>query len=177
MTDFNPQPTLHGDTLTLRPLHADDFDALYSVASDPLIWEQHPSPLRYQREVFEQEVFAPGLSSANTLVVIDTASGAVLGASRYYDLDAAQRELAIGYTFLARNHWGGATNGELKRLMLTHAFGWAQRVWFHIGANNMRSRRALEKIGGKLHHMAMRDSKAGAIEYAYYAMDRKEFRL
>ena len=73
MTNFNPQPTLHGDTLTLRPLHVDDFDALYSVASDPLIWEQHPSPLRYQREVFEQEVFAPGLSSANTLVVIDTA--------------------------------------------------------------------------------------------------------
>jgi N-acetyltransferase len=86
---------------------------------------------------------------AGALLVTDKASGEVIGTSRYYGWNPDQREVAIGYTFLVRSHWGGATNREMKQLMLSHAFRWAKVVWFHVGKNNWRSRRAMEKVGGK----------------------------
>src|ERR1044071_5925230 len=106
---FNLQPTLIVETISLRPLITDDFEALYAAASDPLIWEQHPEPLRYQRQVFE-EFFAAALASRGALLVTDKASGEVIGTSRFYDWNPEQREAAIGYTFLVRSHWGGETN-------------------------------------------------------------------
>src|SRR5215813_15412662 len=115
---FDLQPALVGETISLRPLIADDFEALYAAASDPLIWEQHPEPLRYQREVFE-EFFAGALASGGALLVTDKASGEVIGTSRYYGWNPDQREVAIGFTFLVRSHWGGALNREMKQLMLS----------------------------------------------------------
>ena len=70
------QPTLVGETISLRPLIADDFEALYAVASDPLIWEQHPEPLRYQRQVFE-EFFAGALASGGALLLTDNGSASL----------------------------------------------------------------------------------------------------
>lgn len=174
MANFDPQPTLMSQTLLVRPMQANDFEDLFAAASDPLIWEQHPSPLRYRRDVFDAEIFQPGLNSGCALTVLDKASGAIIGSSRYYDIDPAQHELAIGYTFLVRSHWGGSTNGELKRLMIEHAFGWANRVWLHVGENNRRSRKAVEKIGGKLSHMAPRlSAKAIPVMHAYYVLERQ----
>lgn len=143
--DFNFQPVLEGPTIMLRPLNADDFEGLYLAASDPLVWELHPEPTRYQRDVFAKSFFAGALSSGSAFVVIDKASGQIIGSSRYYDWYAEKAEVAVGFTFLARSHWGGTTNREMKRLMLTHAFQWAKLVWFHIGTDNWRSRRAAEK--------------------------------
>ncbi len=109
--------------------------------------------------------------------MLDLRSGEVLGSSRYYDVDAAQRELAIGYTFLARSRWGGAINAELKQLMLDHAFGWARRAWFHVGADNMRSRKAMEKIGAVLTHKTLREDSNGVlIDYVVYAIDAQAWR-
>lgn len=161
------QPVLHGPTLTLRPLQADDFDALYAAASDPLIWVQNPQPTRYQRDVF-RTVFDSGMESKGALVVIDRASGAIIGTSRYYEWQPETREIAIGYTFLARSHWGGATNAELKKLMLDHIFQWADTVWFHIGAENWRSRKAMEKIGGALSHYGERPHAGKMHPYCWY---------
>ena len=149
---FDFQPTLAGETISLRPLKAEDFEALYAAASDPLIWEQHPEPTRYQRQVFERGFFAGALASGSAFVVIDNASAHIIGSSRYYDWNPAEREVAVGFTFLARSHWGGGTNREMKQLMLSHAFRWAKVVWFHVGANNWRSRKAMEKIGGRFSH-------------------------
>lgn len=149
---FDFQPTLVGGTITLRPLKADDFEALYAAASDPLIWEQHPERTRYQRQVFENGFFAGALASGSAFVVIDNASGKIIGSSRYYEWNPVEREVAVGFTFLTRSHWGGATNREMKQLMLSHAFRWAKVVWFHVGANNWRSRKAMEKIGGRFSH-------------------------
>lgn len=165
MASIELQPTLSGETLLLRPMQAEDFPALYAVAADPLIWEQNPEPTRYQEAVFRR-IFDAGLGSA--LVVIEHASGNMIGSSRYYDWDPAAREIAIGYTFLARSHWGGATNRELKRLMLQYITQWADVIWFHIGSNNQRSRKAMEKIGGVLSHEAMRDVNGVPSPYAYY---------
>lgn len=167
-TEFDPQPWLVGTTLSLRPLCAQDFESLHAAASDPLIWEQHPDPLRYQREVFKTRFFEPALAGGSTLVVIDRSTQHIIGSSRYYDWDPVVRELAIGFTFLARSHWGGHANGEMKRLMLAHALQWAKTVWFHVGATNWRSRKAMEKIGAELVHMRPRALNGQMHEYAYY---------
>jgi RimJ/RimL family protein N-acetyltransferase len=145
-TAFDRQPTLRGDLVVLRPLHADDFDAVYAVASDPLIWEQHPAHDRYQERVF-RDLFRESLESGGTLVALDAGEGRVIGWSRFHGYDPAKSEIEIGWTFLARSHWGGRCNGEMKALMLRHAFQFVNRVIFVIGAQNIRSQRAVEKIG------------------------------
>lgn len=143
------QPTLRGALIELRPLRADDWDALFAVASDPLIWEQHPASDRHQEAVF-REFFRVALESGGAFVVLDRRDGRIIGSSRYHGYDAAAREIEIGWTFLARAYWGGQYNGEMKRLMLEHAFQFVERVIFVVGARNIRSRRAVERIGGVL---------------------------
>jgi RimJ/RimL family protein N-acetyltransferase len=82
------------------------------------------------------------------LVVIDNNNGQVIGSSRFNAHDEAKSEIEIGWTFLARSHWGGVYNREMKQLMLRHAFRFVESVIFIIGATNFRSQRAMEKIGG-----------------------------
>jgi N-acetyltransferase len=142
------QPVLEGARLRLRPLKPGDFEELYAAASDPLIWEQHPAPNRHQRPIFEQ-FFNGALKSRGAFAVLDKETGEVVGTSRYYDLQGKDF-VCIGFTFLVRRLWGGGYNRELKFLMLDHAFIYVRRVLFHVGENNLRSRRAMEKIGGKL---------------------------
>lgn len=143
------QPTLRGALLELRPVVPEDFDALFAVASDREIWVQHPEPDRYTDEVFRR-FFAGALASGGALVAIDRASGQIVGSSRFAEFDAERRELEIGWSFLARTHWGGQFNGEMKSLMLRHALGFVDRVRFVIGPDNVRSRRAIERVGGVL---------------------------
>ena len=143
---FDFQPSIRGKSIQLRPLQSHDLDALYAIASDPLIWEQHPVSNRYQRDVYSK-LFQELLDSKGTLVVIDLLSGEVIGCSRYYEYSRAESAVAIGYTMLARRYWGSAYNRELKTLMLDHAFTSVERVIFHAGEMNIRSQKALEKIG------------------------------
>lgn len=145
-TGFDRQPTLRGPLLELRPLRADDFDALYAVARDPLLWAQHPARDRWQEPVF-RALFEESLASGGALVAIDRATGRVIGSSRFHGHDPARREIEIGWSFLARAFWGGVYNGEMKQLMLQHAFRFVDRVVFLIGPDNGRSRRAVEKLG------------------------------
>jgi RimJ/RimL family protein N-acetyltransferase len=144
---FDLQPTLTGELLTLRPLRPDDFDSLYAIASDPLIWEQHPASDRYKPDVFTQ-FFRDGLQSGGALIVLDSTDGKVIGSSRFNGYNEAASEIEIGYTFLARSHWGGLYNREMKQLMLRHAFRFVHNVVFLVGPQNLRSQRAMEKIGG-----------------------------
>jgi N-acetyltransferase len=144
---FDLQPTLTGDLLELRPLRPDDFDELYAVASDSLIWEQHPHSDRYQKDVFTT-FFREALESGGAFLVTDLKDGRVIGSSRFARYDPEQSVIEIGWTFLARSHWGGRYNGEMKRLMLAHAFRFVETVVFRIGPQNYRSQRAVEKIGG-----------------------------
>ena len=143
---FDLQPTLKGDLLVLRPLREEDFHDLYAVASDPLIWEQHPMQDRYQEEVFTG-FFREAMESGGALIAIDSKDGQVIGSSRFNGYDKERSEIEIGWTFLARSHWGGIYNREMKRLMLRHAFRFAESVIFVIGAQNLRSQKAVEKIG------------------------------
>jgi N-acetyltransferase len=143
---FELQPTLKGALVTLRPLAPADFDALYAVASDPLIWEQHPANDRWKPDVF-REYFQGGLDSGGAFLVLDAADGGIIGCTRFYDYSEEASQIEIGWTFLARSHWGGRYNSEMKRLLLGHAFRFVRRVVFRAGVNNLRSQRALEKLG------------------------------
>src|SRR5205814_1964859 len=142
------QPTLKGELIELRPLEAQDFAALFSAASDPKIWEQHPESDRYRREVF-QKFFDGALESKGAFAIIERKSGRIIGSSRYCNLDLTNREVEVGWTFLERKFWGGSYNRELKRLMLDHAFQFVDRVLFVVGEHNLRSQKALAKIGAR----------------------------
>ena len=144
---FDSQPALKGELLELRPLQPEDFDALFAVAADPLIWEQHPARDRHQEEQF-RIFFREALESGGALAAIDTKDGRIIGSSRFHGYDKDGSEIEIGWTFLARSHWGGRYNGEMKRLMLRHAFQFVDRVVFLVGPGNLRSQRAVERIGG-----------------------------
>lgn len=155
--NFNLQPTLKNNLIGVFPLQADDFEKLYAVASDPLVWEQHPNKDRYQREVFEN-FFKGAIESKGAFIVYDQATGNVAGSSRYYELEP-NHSVAIGYTFIGRSFWGKGHNAALKKLMLDHAFQYVNHVILHIGASNFRSQKAAEKLGAK---------KISEVEIAYY---------
>jgi RimJ/RimL family protein N-acetyltransferase len=145
----NLQPRLTGNLIELRPLRPEDWDALFEIASDAKIWEQHPHYDRYKEEVF-RKFFQEALVSGGALAAIDRKSQRIIGSSRYAWFERENRAIEIGWTFLSRTHWGGAYNGEMKRLMLHHAFTFAEKVVFVVGPDNRRSRKALEKIGAIL---------------------------
>jgi N-acetyltransferase len=143
---FDLQPHLKGELIELRPLTPEDWDDLSAVASDPLIWEQHPESDRYKEEVFK--VFFQGaLESGGAFVVIDPKTQQIIGSTRFHGYDSEKSEIEIGWTFLARKYWGGQHNREMKQLMLAHAFKFVENVVFFVGEKNIRSQKATEKIG------------------------------
>lgn len=163
ITTLDLQPHLQNDIVSIRPLLENDFESLYKIASDPLIWEQHPNPDRYKREVFE--IFFKGaMESGSAFLVHDAKTGEPIGTSRFYEYDGDNKSVSIGYTFLARDRWGTTYNRALKTLMLNHAFEVVDIVIFHIGANNIRSQKAIEKLGA---------NKTGEVEMAYYGEQKK----
>ena len=161
---FDLQPTLNGELLTLRPLRPDDVHELYAVASDPLIWEQHPAADRYKEDVFRQ-FFDEAVACGGALTAIDVRDGRVIGSSRFHGYDEEKGEVEIGWTFLARSHWGGAYNADMKQLMLRHAFRFVKSVVFLVGPQNRRSQRAVEKIGGV--RVGSRTDGEGRESYVY----------
>ncbi len=165
------QPHLAGDLVQLRPLRPGDWENLFAVASDPLLWEQHPARDRCTEPVFRR-FFRGTLESGGALAVIDRATQRIIGHSRYSGYDAAEREVEIGGTFLARSHWGGKYNGEMKRLMLDHAFRFVDRVLFLIGSDNTRSQRAIEKLGGIRTGRRDCDLDGRTIEHVIYQIRR-----
>ena len=169
------QPTLIGRRILLRPLEPGDWEALFAAARDPLIWAVHPAHDRWTEPVFRR-YFADALASGGALVVIDSDNGEVIGSSRYERSRAAPGEVEIGWTFLIRRHWGGATNAEMKRLMIAHALRYFERVIFMVGEGNLRSRRAMEKVGARLTERTLDSEMAGRVaRHVIYAIDRADF--
>jgi RimJ/RimL family protein N-acetyltransferase len=160
---FELQPQLENDLVRVTPLKQDDFETLYNVASDPLIWEQHPNKYRYKREAFEN-YFRGAIESGGAFLVFDVKTGQPVGCSRFYEYNQDKSSIAIGYTFLARSHWGTTYNKALKELMLDHSFKFVDNVFFHVGAINVRSQKAIERLGAK---------KVDEIEMEYYGEPKK----
>jgi RimJ/RimL family protein N-acetyltransferase len=169
--EFELPPHLVGDLLELRPLTPGDWESLFAVASDPLIWEQHPAQDRYKEEVFK-EFFREALESGGAFVVIDRTTRKIIGSSRYFGYDPGKREIEIGWTFLARTYWGGKYNRELKRLMLDHAFRFVERVVFLVGPTNVRSQKAMEKIGGVMIEPREKTIRGKTVEQVVYQIKK-----
>ncbi len=160
---FDFQPYLKNEIVTLQPLQKGDFELLYMIASDPLIWEQHPNKERYKREVFEN-FFEGAVKSNGAFIVFDSQTEKAIGSTRFYDLDIEKSEVIIGYTFLAKEYWGSKYNQAAKKLLINHAFKYVDHVVFHIGAQNIRSQMAIAKLGAV---------KTGEISVAYYGEPEK----
>ena len=143
---FDLQPHLKGELIELRPLKPNDWYELFAVASDSLIWEQHPEPDRYKESVF-RVFFKEALESGGAFVIIDRKTQRIIGSTRFYGYDPEKSEIEIGWTFLARKYWADRYNAELKRLLLNHAFKFVESVVFFVGEDNVRSQRAMEKVG------------------------------
>ena len=170
------QPTLTGETLLLRPLAEGDREALFAVASDREMWALHPAHDRWQRPVFDA-LFDDALANGGALAVIDKASRRIIGSSQYRPSGKLPGAMEIGWSFLARDHWGGAANREMKRLMLAHLFEHTGQAVFRVGSGNLRSRRAMETIGGRL--LALTEDvtypEGRVIGHVFYAIDRDSF--
>lgn len=147
--EMNLQPeNLANDLIKLVPLRPEDFESLYSVAADPLIWEQHPNRDRCERDVF-QNFFDEAIKSKNAFIILDLKNDETIGSSRFYEYEKEKKSVAIGYTFLAREYWGGIYNRTVKSIMLDYAFQYVDTVIFHIAGENLRSQKAADKIGAK----------------------------
>lgn len=160
---FNLQPILQNEIIKLIPLKENDFELLYNIAKDPLIWEQHPNKNRWQRDVF-QNFFEGAIKSKGAFVIYDAQTNEAIGSTRFYDYKPEESEVSIGYTFYARSHWGGKYNPAAKKLMMEYAFQFVDNVIFHIGAQNIRSQKAIEKLGA----IKIREE-----EIAYYGEEPK----
>ena len=144
VVDF--QPNLKGELIELRPLRPEDWHDLFAVASDPLIWEQHPESDRYKEDVFKA-FFREAMECGGAFVIIDKKTQQIIGSTRFHGYDPEKSEIEIGWTFLARRYWGGRYSRELKQLMLAHAFKFVENIVFYVGESNIRSQKATEKIG------------------------------
>jgi len=171
MSGIDLQPTLVGDTVRLRPIVVDDFESLYAAASDPKVWAQHPDTERYKREGFKARYFDGAVECGAALIVECSKTAEILGCSRYYDSNVEAKEIAIGFTFLKCERWGDGTNSEVKALMLKHISRWVNAVWFHIGSDNIRSRRAVEKLGATLVQEKREESNGFEFIQVYYRLE------
>jgi N-acetyltransferase len=172
----NLQPTLSNETLVLQPLQPSNFKALYAVAADPKIWEQHPNWDRYKEEVFK-EYFDGAIASNGAFLIVHKATQEVMGCTRFYEYNAAENSVGVGFTFLATKFWGGVYNKQIKTLMFNYAFTFVDTVILHIGANNIRSQKGNERIGAKLVNVVNFNSQGKALPHHVYAVTKANWLL
>lgn len=146
--NINLQLPLENDLVSLLPLKAGDFEEVYAAAADPEIWEQHPNKDRWKKEVF-QTFFEGALQSKGAYKIVDQASKAVTGSTRFYDYNASDKSIFIGYTFFAKAFWGKGRNRAVKTLMLDYIFQFVNTVYLHIGASNIRSQISIARLGAR----------------------------
>ena len=173
MPPFDIQPVLEGEKVMLRPLCDEDFEALYAVASDPDIWAMHPYRDRYKLEVFEA-FFAEAMASNGAFAIVDKATDAIIGSTRFASYDASAREIEIGWTFYATVYWRDGTNREVKALMLRYIFPHVRTVVFQIGAENHRSRTAVERLGARLKQEYAREYQGKSQPYVRYELTEND---
>jgi RimJ/RimL family protein N-acetyltransferase len=130
-------------------------EILRPLAKDERIWEFNKTLLL--TETYDQQFdnyFNEALSIAakgdQTFVIVAAADDRVIGMTRAYDLDRRVKKITIGHTWYVPEVWGKAHNKECKLLLLTYLFEGLelQRVDFKVAGQNIRSQKAVEKIGG-----------------------------
>ena len=146
---MNLQPTLKNELVRLRPIKQEDFNQLFQIAKDPLIWEQHPAKNRYQKKIF-LNFFNDSIKSLGALIIEEISTNEIIGSTRFKSIENTENAVEIGWSFLSRAKWGGKYNKAFKELMIDYALKHVESVIFYIGVKNTRSQRAVEKLGGKV---------------------------
>ena len=164
---------LESKNFILRQLNNNDFDLLYNIGKNKNIWEQHPESDRWKREKFNI-FFNNGIKNIFGLYgIYDKSKNTIVGSTRYYSYSKKNNSIKIGFTFLTPEYWGTDTNLQIKTLMLGYAFNYVENIYFDIGKNNIRSRKAIEKIGATLHL----DADIGNVLYILRFEDLKIIKL
>lgn len=146
--NLNIQSILENERVILYPLQEKDFEVLYAVASDPKIWEQHPNKDRWKKDVFHT-LFDGAIQSKGAFKIVDKTTGNVIGSTRFYDYNKMENSIFIGYTFYATSCWGKGINHLVKVTMLNYVFQFVSKVYFYIGANNVRSQMSIDRLGAE----------------------------
>jgi RimJ/RimL family protein N-acetyltransferase len=145
---FDIQKILENEKVILHPLQEKDFEDLYNAASDPKIWEQHPNKNRWKKDIFKT-FFHGAIQSNGAFKIVDKTTGMTIGSTRFYDYNQQENSIFIGYTFYAAAYWGKGINQLVKATMLDYIFQFVSKVYFHIGADNIRSQVAIGRIGAE----------------------------
>jgi RimJ/RimL family protein N-acetyltransferase len=153
---------LKGNEVELLPLEAVHLDSLFLAASNKEIWEL--TSVDYSVE----EIFYPNFNKALNerdngnvypFVIIHRSSNTIIGTTRLLEICPDDKKLEIGVTWIMKEFWGTTVNLECKLLLLNYCFETleANRVQFRAKDNNLRSRRAIEKIGGVFEGVLRKD--------------------
>jgi RimJ/RimL family protein N-acetyltransferase len=150
---MNIEPvTLRGATVRLEPMTIGHAPALARVGLEPDLWRWIPTPVTTADEMHAYVASALDESRRGVslpFVIIDQASDQIIGSTRYANIDAIDRRVEIGWTWITSAFQRTAANTEAKLLLLTHAFETLRtnRVEFKTDALNERSRNAIKRIG------------------------------
>ncbi len=147
--------TLAGKTVTLEPLSEKHHNGLVEAARDGELWNLWyttiPDPAGMMAEI-ERRLGLQARGSMLPFTVIENSTGRVAGMTTYMHIDAENRRLEIGSTWLRKGVQRTAVNTECKRLLLSHAFDslGCIAVEFRTSSANAQSRAAIERLGAKL---------------------------
>jgi N-acetyltransferase len=158
MTPFIESGGLHllkGRHVYLQCLTEAHREVLRPLARDPRIWEFNKTLLlteTYDQQFdnyFNEALSLPAMG-AQTFAIVAAGDDRVIGMTRAYDLDRRVKKITIGHTWYIPSVWGMAHNKECKLLLLTYMFEdlGLERVDFKVASQNIRSQKAVEKIGG-----------------------------
>ena len=142
---------LENESFSLIQTKTSHFEKLCSVAGNPVIWEQHPENDRWKREVFIKFFQIAMENTLGCFTIVDKTLDKFIGSTRFYSHDKIDNSIRVGYTFLSNEYWGTSVNLQIKKLMLDYAFRHIDKVYFDIGEENFRSRKATEKLGAVMY--------------------------
>ncbi|CAB3723664.1 hypothetical protein LMG24238_05108 [Paraburkholderia sediminicola] len=148
------QPTLIGQAVELRPLLQEHAQALLDAAADGQLWTMKLTVVPGPETVGSYIATALDGRAAGTVmpfVIVRRDTGAIVGSTRFWKIDRANRKLEIGHTWLGESVQRSAVNTEAKYLLLSYAFETMQcvRVQFTTDELNEKSRAAILRIGAK----------------------------
>lgn len=170
---------LEGTRVRLIPMTRDHVSSLWKAGNFPAIWEHTgTSPIKSLEDM--QRYVNTALAEqaddrAIPFVTTDRGSGDVIGTTRFANISRTDHRMEIGWTWLRPDRQRTGANGEAKSLMLRQAFdGWgALRVEIKTDVRNLRSRSAIERIGGMYEgtfrqHMVVREGRVR--DTVYYSI-------
>ena len=163
MNKWIPHPTvLESQTVKLMPLEKQHFEELYIAASDKRLWEFIPvdgSDSNKFNQAYEKALTDRETGTQYPFIIYHKHSKKIIGSTRLFEIFPNDRKLEIGWTWIVKEYWGTAINFECKLLLLTFCFETlkAVRVQLKTKDANMRSRKAIEKLGAKFEGIFRKD--------------------